>query len=105
EEAEEWVMRMMTSTEDVDMMYESEDWDMFVEAKFGLEREYPPYDTQREVMQRGRSYLQQEIAMAGFRVEHPFAARPWEPRIRDLTTGQYIKWEEVQKAIVPFRPF
>lgn len=105
EEAEEWVRRMETSAEDLGMIYEDEDWDMFVEAKFGLERGYGPYDTQREVLGRGRTYLQQELAGAGFEVQYPIVARPAEAHIRDLTTGRFTSWEEVQKAIVPFRPF
>ncbi|GAI73417.1 unnamed protein product [marine sediment metagenome] len=105
EEAEEWVRRMETSAEDLGMIYEDEDWDMFVEAKFGLERGYGPYDTQREVLGRGRTYLQQELAAGGFQVEYPITARPAEAHIRDLTTGRFIGWEDVQKAIVPFRPF
>jgi len=103
EEAEEWVRRMTTSAEDLGMMAEDEDWDMFVDAKLGIERGYAPYDTQREVLQRGRSYLQQELSAAGFQVEYPIVARPAEAHIRDLTTGRFIGWEDVQKLIVPFR--
>jgi len=105
EEAEEWVRRMVTSAEDLGMIYESEDWGMFVEAKFGIERGYAPYSTQEEVLGRGRSFLYGELAEAGFEVQYPIVARPAEAHIRDLTTGRFIGWEEVQRAIVPFRPF
>jgi len=103
-EAEEWVERMMRHPEDLGMMATDEDWDMYVEGKLYLERGQLVSDEQRAVLSRGRSWLQQGMAQGGFSVEHPIIARPWEARIRDLTTGRFTTWGNVQKEIVPFRP-
>ena len=101
EEAEEWVRRMVTGAEDLDMIYESEDWNMFVEAKFGLERGYGPYDTQTEVLGRGRGELYGRLWEAGFKVS-TFEIRGVETKRIIDELGVFRSWDYAQRHLIPF---
>lgn len=103
EEAEEMVRRMITTAEDLGQIYDMADWEDFVSSKLGTERGYDPYGTQYAVFERGRGKLIEQMAHAGFKVEYPIVGRPQEAHIRDLTTGRFVSWKDVQVGIVPFR--
>ncbi|GAI91263.1 unnamed protein product [marine sediment metagenome] len=105
EEAEEWARRMVRDAEDLDTLWDADEWEDFTFYKLGIERGKYPSPAARNVLATGRSYLAGEVMEGGFTTTRPFIARPEQVRIRDLVTGRFISWENVQKAIVPFRPF
>lgn len=103
EEAEEMVRRMVTGAEDLAQIYDETDWGDFVSSKLMSERGYEPYGTQYDVFERGRGKLFEQMEHAGFRVE-TFMRRGVEvTAIRDMTTGEFTSWGQVQVGIVPFR--
>ncbi|GAJ15961.1 unnamed protein product, partial [marine sediment metagenome] len=91
--------------EDLDELWNADEWEDFVFNKLGIERGHYASPPQRAVLATGRSYLAGELMEAGFTTIRPFITRPEQVRIRDLVTGRFISWSDVQKAIVPFRPF
>jgi len=102
EEAEDWATRMIRDAEDLDELWNADEWEEFTFLKLGFEKGTYPSPAARDVLARGRSFLAGEVMEAGFKTEVVYP-RPGIPQtvIRD-PLGRFTGWSDVKRVIRPF---
>ncbi len=102
EEAEEWAKRMVRDAEDLDTLWDADEWEEFAFYKLGIEKGTFPSPAARDVLARGRSFLVSEVIEAGFSTQVLYP-RPGVAQtvIRDAL-GRFSSVSAVKAALVPF---
>ena len=103
DEAEDMVKRMITDAEDLGQMADVDDWHDFITSKLFNERGQDISAAQFDLLDRGRSMFQQDIAVAGAQ-PISFMRRGVEVRaIRDIVTGRFTSLTKLQQMITPYK--
>ncbi|MBA7575780.1 hypothetical protein ES708_17616 [subsurface metagenome] len=99
EEAEDWARRMIRDAEDLDEIWEADEWEDFTFMKLGIEKGSFPSPAARDVLARGRSFLTGGLIEAGISTQVVYP-RPGIPQtvIRD-PLGRFISWGQAKRAL------
>lgn len=99
EEAEEWARRMIRDAEDLDEIWDADEWEDFTFMKLGIEKGTFPSPAARDVLARGRSFLTGGLIEAGISTQVVYP-RPGIPQtvIRD-PLGRFISWGAAKRAL------
>ena len=99
EEAEDWARRMIRDAEDLDEIWNADEWEEFTFYKLGIEKGTFPSPAARDVLARGRSFLTGGLMEAGISTQVVYP-RPGIPQtvIRD-PLGRFISWGQAKRAL------
>lgn len=96
EEAEDWARRMVRDAEDLNEIWNADEWEEFTFLKLGIEKGSFPSPAARDVLARGRSFLTGELVEAGIstQVVYPLPGVP-QTVIRDAL-GRFMSWSQAK---------
>lgn len=99
EEAEDWARRMIRDAEDLDEIWDADEWEDFTFMKLGIEKGSFPSPPARDVLARGRSFLTGKLIEADITTQIVYP-RPGIPQtvIRD-PRGRFISWAGAKRAL------